>query len=47
MEASKQPTDARFKLLVGVPAMTFEEMLAVLKNSFIKVKHAKGDENSN
>ncbi|MBF9607051.1 IS5/IS1182 family transposase, partial [Streptococcus pseudopneumoniae] len=26
-EASEQLTDARFKLLVGVQCMTFEEML--------------------
>ncbi|HGQ2770767.1 TPA: IS5/IS1182 family transposase, partial [Streptococcus pneumoniae] len=33
-EASKQLTDARFKLLVGVQRTTFEEMLAVLKTAY-------------
>ena len=40
-EASKQLTDARFKLLVGVQRTTFEEMLAVLKTAY-QLKHAKG-----
>ena len=32
-ESSNQFTDARFKRLVAVQRTTFEEMLAVLKNS--------------
>ncbi|HGR7649613.1 TPA: IS5/IS1182 family transposase, partial [Streptococcus pneumoniae] len=35
-EASKQLTDARFKLLVGVQRTTFEEMLAGLKTAYQK-----------
>ncbi|VLZ22491.1 IS1381, transposase OrfA [Streptococcus pneumoniae] len=35
-EASKQLTDARFKLLVGVQRTTFKEMLAVLKTAYQK-----------
>ena len=40
-EASKQLSDSRFKILVGVQRTTFEEMLAVLKTAY-QLKHAKG-----
>ncbi|MCC9953274.1 IS5/IS1182 family transposase, partial [Streptococcus agalactiae] len=33
-EASKQCTDVRFQLLVGVQSTTFEEMLAVLNTAY-------------
>ncbi|CJX76583.1 mobile genetic element [Streptococcus pneumoniae] len=41
-EASKQLTDARFKLLVGVQRTTFEEMLQLINLNTQKV-----DENLN
>ncbi|CMU66003.1 transposase-like protein%2C IS1381 ISSpn7 [Streptococcus pneumoniae] len=40
-EASKQLSDSRFKILVGVQRTTFEEMLAVLKTAYQR-KRAKG-----
>ncbi|CAG5330277.1 mobile genetic element [Streptococcus pneumoniae] len=40
-EASKQLSDSRFKILVGVQRTTFEEMLAVLKTAY-QLKHTKG-----
>lgn len=40
-ESSKPLTDARFKRLVGVQRITFEEMLAVLETAYQR-KHAKG-----
>lgn len=39
-EANKQLTVARFKRLVGVHRITFEEILAVLKTAY-QVKHVK------
>ena len=41
-ESSKVLSDARFKRLVGVQRTTFEEMLAVLKQTAYQRKHAKG-----
>lgn len=40
-KASKQLSDSRFKILVGVQRTTFEEMLAVLKTAYQR-KRAKG-----
>lgn len=40
-ESSKQLSDSRFKILVGVQRTTFEEMLAVLKTAYQR-KRAKG-----
>ncbi|VRG86005.1 transposase-like protein, IS1381 ISSpn7 [Streptococcus pneumoniae] len=40
-ETSKQLSDSRFKILVGVQRTTFEEMLAVLKTAYQR-KRAKG-----
>ncbi|VLJ19745.1 transposase-like protein, IS1381 ISSpn7 [Streptococcus pneumoniae] len=44
-EASKQLSDSRFKILVGVQRTTFEEMLAVLKTAYQR-KRAKGGRKS-
>ncbi|EOB17407.1 transposase-like protein, IS1381 ISSpn7 [Streptococcus pneumoniae] len=47
-EASKQLSDSRFKILVGVQRTTFEEMLAVLKTAYQRnVNAQKVDENPN
>lgn len=44
-EESKQLSDSRFKILVGVQRTTFEEMLAVLKTAYQR-KRAKGGRKS-
>ncbi len=44
-EVSKQLSDSRFKILVGVQRTTFEEMLAVLKTAYQR-KRAKGGRKS-
>lgn len=44
-KASKQLSDSRFKILVGVQRTTFEEMLAVLKTAYQR-KRAKGGRKS-
>lgn len=44
-EASKQLSDSRFNILVGVQRTTFEEMLAVLKTAYQR-KRAKGGRKS-